>query len=206
VNLWTKAELRLFERLSSPIRVQHYLNSLAYDPDYGARSPRWVIKEGKAHCFEGALFAAAALRQLGYRPLLVDIRSWNDDDHVLAVFKERGHWGCVAKSNYTVLRFREPVYRSIRELVVSYFDVYFNPIGQKTMRSYSLPLDLSQFDKRHWMTTDEDLQYIGDKLDEIKHFRVLTTAMIRALHLADKDLVKAGLLGAKPEGLYKPQR
>jgi hypothetical protein len=146
------------------------------------------------------------LRRLGHRPLLVDIRSWNDDDHVLAVFKERGHWGCVAKSNYTVLRFREPVYRSIRELVVSYFDVYFNPIGQKTMRSYSLPLDLSQFDKRHWMTTDEDLQYIGDKLDEIKHFRVLTTAMIRALHLADKDLVKAGLLGAKPKGLYKPQR
>jgi hypothetical protein len=206
MNLWNKTERRLFERLSSPIRIQHYLNSLAYDPDYGARSPRWVIKEGKAHCFEGALFAAAALRQLGYRPLLVDIRSWNDDDHVLAVFKERGHWGCVAKSNYTVLRFREPVYRSIRELVVSYFDVYFNPIGQKTMRGYSLPLDLSQFDKRHWMTTAEDLQYIGDKLDEIKHFRVLTPAMIRALNPADKDLVKAGLLGAKPKGLYQPER
>jgi hypothetical protein len=157
MNLWTQAELRLFEKLSSPIRIQRYLNGLAYDPDYGARSPRWVIKEGKAHCFEGALFAAAALRRLGHRPLLVDVRSWNDDDHVLAVFKERGHWGCVAKSNYTVLRFREPVYRSIRELVISYFDVYFNPIGQKTMRSYSFPLNLSQFDRRHWMTTDEDL-------------------------------------------------
>jgi hypothetical protein len=205
-NEWTRQELRLFGRLSSPIRIQHYLNSLAYDSDYGARSPRWVIKERKAHCFEGALFAAAALRQLGHRPLLVDIRSWNDDDHVLAVFKERGHWGCVAKSNYTVLRFREPVYRSIRELVISYFDVYFNPIGQKTMRSYSLPLDLRQFDSRRWMTTDEDLEYIGDKLDEIKHFRVLTPAMLLALNLADKDLVKAGLLGAKSKGLYKPKR
>jgi hypothetical protein len=206
MNDWSPSEARLFRRLSSPIRIQHYLNSLAYDPDYGARSPRWVIKEGKAHCFEGALFAAAALRRLGHRPLLVDIRSWNDDDHVLAVFKERQHWGCVAKSNYTVLRFREPVYRSIRELVISYFDVYFNPIGQKTMRSYSLPLDLSQFDKRRWMTTDEDLQYIGDKLDAIKHFPVLTPAMLRALNRADKDLVKAGLLGAKPKGLYKPKR
>lgn len=206
MNPWTKAELRLFRRLSSPIKIQDYLNGLAYDPDYGARSPRWVIKEGKAHCFEGAIFAAAALRELGHRPLLVDIRSWNDDDHVLAVFKERRHWGCVAKSNYTVLRFREPVYRSIRELVISFFDVYFNPIGQKTMRSYSLPLDLRQFDRRHWMTTDEDLEYIGDKLDEIKHFPVLTPAMIRALNLADRDLVKAGLRGAKPRGLFKPKR
>ncbi len=206
MTTWTQAELRLFERLSSPIKIQRYLNRMAYDPDYGARSPRWVIKERKAHCFEGALFAAAALRRLGHRPLLVDIRSWNDDDHVLAVFKERRHWGCVAKSNYTVLRYREPVYRSLRELVMSYFDVYFNPIGQKTMRSYSLPLDLGQFDRRHWMTTAEDLQYIGDRLDETKHFPVLTPAMTRALNLADKDLVKAGLLGAKPKGLYKPER
>ncbi|MDH4272665.1 MAG: hypothetical protein OEW18_11905, partial [Candidatus Aminicenantes bacterium] len=114
METWSRAELRLFGMLSSPIKIQRYLNRMAYDPDYGARSPRWIIKERKAHCFEGALFAAAALRQLGHRPLLVDIRSWNDDDHVLAVFRERGYWGCVAKSNYTVLRFREPVYRSIR--------------------------------------------------------------------------------------------
>jgi hypothetical protein len=112
----------------------------------------------------------------------------------------------VAKSNYTVLRFREPVYRSIRELVISYFDVYFNPFGQKTMRSYSLPLNLRQFDCRNWMTTDEDIGYIGDKLNQIKHIRVLTPAMIRSLSLADKDLVKAGLMGAKPEGLFKAKR
>jgi len=203
---WTRTETRLFRRLRSPIKIQHYLNRLAYDADYGARSPRWVIKEKKAHCFEGALFAAAALRQLGHRPLLVDIRSWNDDDHVLAVFKERGHWGAVAKSNYTVLRFREPVYRSIRELVISYFDVYFNPIGQKTMRSYSLLLDLAQFDRREWMTTDEDLEYIGEKLDAIKHIPVLTPAMIRSLSPADKDLVRAGLLGAKKAGLFTPRK
>jgi hypothetical protein len=202
---WTQIERRLFEKLSSPIKIQGYLNRLAYDPEYGARSPRWIIKERKAHCFEGAIFAAAALRQLGHRPRLVDIRSWNDDDHVIAVFKERGLWGAVAKSNYTVIRFREPVYRSLRELVMSYFDVYFNARGDKTMRSYSLPLDLSQFDKCRWMTTDEDLEYIGDKLNTIKHIPVMTRGMIRRLNRADKDLVKAGLLGAKPEGLYKPK-
>jgi hypothetical protein len=196
----------LFSRLSSPNKIQRYLNRLPYDPDYGARSPRWVIKERKAHCFEGALFAAAALRQLGHRPRLVDIRSWNDDDHVIAVFTERGHWGAVAKSNFTVIRFREPVYRTLRELIMSYFDVYFNAIGQKTMRSYSLPLDLSRFDKRRWMTTDEDLEYIGDRLNAMRHIPVLTRSMIRRLSLADKDLVKGGLLGARPQGLYKAKR
>lgn len=122
------------------------------------------------------------------------------------MFKERGLWGAVAKSNFTVIRFREPVYRSLRELVMSYFDVYFNALGKKTMRSYSLPLDLSQFDGRRWMTTDEDLEYIGDKLNIIKHIPVMTRGMIRRLNRADKDLVKGGLLGAKPEGLYKPKR
>ncbi len=203
---WTKAEIRLFEKLSTPRKIQDYLNAIAYDADYATSSPRYVIRESKANCFEGALFAAAALRWLGHRPLLVDIRSWNDDDHVLAVFKERGHWGAIAKSNFTVLRFREPVYRSVRELVMSYFDVYFNSIGQKTMRSYSLPLNLSQFDERAWMTTEEDLAYIGDKLDAIKHIPVLTPAMIRSLSPADKDLVKAGLLGSKKSGLFRPKK
>src|SRR4030042_4073525 len=178
--------MRLFSRLSSPIKIQDFLNRRAYDPDYGARSPRWIIKERKTHCCEGAIFAAAALRQLGHRPRLVDIRSWNDDDHVIAVFKERGHWGAVAKSNFTVIRFREPVYRSLRELVMSYFDVYFNPIGQKTMRSYSLPLDLSQFDQRRWMTTEEDLEYIGANLNTHRHFPALPRGMIHRLNLASK--------------------
>jgi hypothetical protein len=203
--MWIKAELALFKKLDSPIKIQRYLNKIAYDPEYATSSPRWIIKEKKANCFEGALFAAAALRQLNHPPRLVDIRSWNDDDHVIAVFKERGRWGAVAKSNYTVLRFREPVYRSVRELVMSYFDVYFNAIGQKTMRSYSRPLDLTQFDRRDWMTTDEDLGYIGDKLDAMAHVRVLTPAMVRALNPADSDLVKAGLLGARKSGLFKPK-
>jgi len=204
---WTAREKEFFEKLDSPIKIQAYLNRIPYDPDYGSRSPRYVIREGKAHCFEGAVFAAAALRFLGHKPLLLDLEaSANDDDHVLAVFKQNGCWGAIAKSNYTVLRFREPVYRTPRELTMSYFDVFFNPVCEKTMRRYSHPLDLSQFDRLNWMTTDGDLDYIGDRLNAIKHYVVLTPAMIRRLTLADPDLVKAGLLGANKAGLFKPKK
>ena len=133
-----------------------------------------MIRKRSAHCFEGALFAAAALQFIGYKPLIVDMRAVNDDDHVIAVFKEDGHWGAVAKSNFTSLRYREPVYRSLRELVMSYFDFFFNTNGYKSLRSYSLPFDLSAFESRKWTTTDEDLEYIGDKLESLRHFPVVT--------------------------------
>lgn len=204
--LWTKGELALFKKLNTPIKIQHYLNGLAYDPEPGTASPRLVMKEKKANCFEGALFAAAALRGIGHPPLLVDMRAVNDDDHVLAVFRRNGAWGCVAKSNYTVLRFREPVYRTIRELMMSYFDVFYNPIGEKTLREYSRPFDLRRFDKVAWMTTDQDLSDIGDALERARHYKVMTARQIRNLERADRDLVKAGLLGANKAGLYKPKR
>ncbi len=119
---------------------------------------------------------------------------------------KNGAWGCVAKSNYTVLRFREPVYRSIRELMMSYFDVYFNPIGQKTMRAYSVPFDVSRFDGLNWMTTDDDISDVGDALDRARHYKVLTATQIRSLQITDPALVKAGLLGANPSGLYAPKK
>jgi hypothetical protein len=204
---WTEKEKNFFKRLDSPTKIQDYLNQIPYNPHYGSRSPRCVIREGKAHCFEGAIFAAAALRMIGHKPLLLDLEaSANDDDHVLAVFKERGCWGAIGKSNFTVLRFREPVYRTPRELTMSYFDVFFNSICEKTLRRYSHPLNLSQFDHLNWMTTEEDLAYIWDRLNAIKHYVVLTPTMIRRLTLADPDLVKAGLLGANKAGLYKPKR
>ena len=203
---WTAAERALFRRLDAPLAIQGWLNSIRYDPEPGTHSPRWVIRERKANCFEGAIFAAAALRMLGHPPLLVDMRSHNDDDHVLAVFKRNGAWGCVAKSNFTVLRFREPVYRTIRELMLSFFDVYFNAIGEKTLRAYSAPFDLSRFDRLNWMTTDEDISDIGDALDKARHYPVMTRAQIRDLTLTDPALVKAGLIGADPKGLFKPKR
>jgi hypothetical protein len=205
-RLWTPSERTVLARLDTPAKVQNYLNTIAYDPAPGTASPRRVMREKKANCFEGALFAAAAFRFHGRPPLLVDIRSWNDDDHVLAVFHQNGGWGCVAKSNYTVLRFREPVYRSIRELMMSYFDVYFNPIGQKTLRAYSVPFDVSRFDGLNWMTTEDDISDVGDALDRARHYKVLTATQSRSLQITDPALVKAGLLGANPSGLYAPKK
>lgn len=202
---WTSSERRLLGRLHAPRLVQEWLNAIAYDPEPGTRSPRWVMKERKANCFEGALFAAAALDFHGRRPLLVDMRSHNDDDHVLAVFLENGGWGCLAKSNFTVLRFREPVYRTVRELMASFFDVFFNALGEKTLRAYSAPFDLRRFAARGWMTTAEDISWIGDALDRARHTPFLTPPQIRGLHRTDPALVKAGLLGANPSGLYKPK-
>jgi len=203
---WTSREKALLAKLDTPIRIQQFLNRMAYDPGPGTASPRLVMRERKANCFEGALFAAAALRNIGYPPLLVDMRSHNDDDHVLAVFRRNNAWGCVAKSNFTVLRFREPVYRSIRELMMSFFDVYFNSIGEKTLRAYSVPFNLARFDAEHWMTTEEDVSHIGDALDRARHYKVLTSAQVRDLQITDPDLVKAGLMGADTAGLFKPKK
>lgn len=200
---WTAAERRLLARLTSPQHIQMFLNELKYDAHYLARSPRRVMRDRKAACFDGAMFAAAALRELGHRPRVVDLRAWNDDDHVIAVFTVDGKWGAVAKSNTTVLRYREPVYRSLRELVMSYFEVYFNTVGQKTLRSYSRPLDLATLDRRGWLTDEDDLGWIGDKLDELQHLPVVTAAQVRALAPVDPALMKAGFLGAVQAGLYQ---
>jgi hypothetical protein len=201
---WTKEELKLFKQLNDPDKIQGFLDSIDYNPAYECRSPRWVIKRRKAHCFEGAIFAAAALRFLGHKPLLIDMKSFNDDDHVIAVFKVDGFWGAVAKSNFTTLRYREPVYRSVRELIMSYFDFYFNTKGEKSLRSYSLPLDLTIYESRNWETTDEDLEYIGDKIESLHHFPVVNEKQLKRLFRASETMMKAGMLGSNEEGLFKP--
>jgi hypothetical protein len=203
---WTKREINFFKRLNEPIKIQNFLDRIEYNPLVETKSPRWIIKEKRANCFEGALFAAAALRQIGHKPLLVDLTATNDDDHVISVFKKKGYWGAVAKSNLTTLRFREPVYKSLRELVMSYFNFFFNTLGQKTFRSYSLPLNLSQFDERNWMTTDEDLEYISSRLNQRKHFKIITPQMTRALQKVDKNLLKAVLSASEKTSLYKPKK
>ena len=129
---WTIGEKRFLKKLDDPDKIQGFLDTIDYNPDYECRSPRWVIRKRSAHCFEGALFAAAALNFIGYKPLLVDMKAFNDDDHVIAVFKVDGFWGSVAISNFTTLRYREPVYRSLRELIMSYFD----SISIQTVRNH----------------------------------------------------------------------
>jgi hypothetical protein len=205
-NKWNIEEIEFLKKLTDPWAIQVYLDSIDYNPDHECRSPRWVIRKRSAHCFEGALFAAAVLDYLGYKPLIVDMKAFNDDDHVIAVFREDGYWGAVAKSNFTSLRFREPVYRSLRELIMSYFDFFFNINGEKSLRSYSLPFDLTSYNKRNWATTDEDLEYIGDKVESLYHFPVVSENMIKKLSIASDSMLRAGLLGSKPEGLFIPKK
>ena len=199
-----KIRNRFLDRLDEPYKVQDFLNSLPYDADERNSSPRYVIKERKAHCFEGGIFAAAALRHIGYKPLVLDLRAVNDDDHVIAVFKKRGHWGAIAKSNFTTIEFREPVYRTLRELAMSYFDFYFNTSGELTLREYSVPMDLSRYDSLNWMTTDEELDFIGIDLDSVRHYRLITKNMEKNLHRVSRKLVEGSLVGANRKGLYIP--
>jgi hypothetical protein len=154
------------------------------------------MQERTAHCLEGAVFAAAALRVLGFPPLLWDLEAYRDDDHVLAVFRIEGHWGAVAKSNFSGLRYREPVYRSLRELAMSYFDDYFNLAGHRSLRSYATrPLNLARFDKRHWMSTEDSLWYIAEHIVELPHQKLLTPKMERMLTVMDPRGRQAGFHG-----------
>jgi len=195
---------RLIKPLDSPVRIQEFLDSIPYNSTKRTLSPLLVLKERMAHCMDGGMFAAAALRKLGYPPLIVDLTAENDDDHIIAVFREGGCWGAIAKSNTTVLRFREPVYRTLRELAMSYFDLYYNLNGQKTLRSYSRTIDLSRFDDRGWETTEEDLEYIGNYTYTVRHYPLITHAQTQKLSDVPKYLYDAGFAGADIKGLYKP--
>jgi hypothetical protein len=202
---WDPDEVKFLKNLDSPIKIQSFLDDLKYNSVIECRSPRYVIKNLRAHCTEGAIFAAACLEFIGYLPLVIDLKAENDDDHVIAVFKYRGYWGAVAKSNFTVLRFREPVYRTLRELSMSYFDFYFNTLGEKTLRSYSLPHNLNRFNKIEWKTTDKDLDEIGIWLTDVKHIPLITKTQVRNLSITGDYLLKSSLIGSNPAGLFKPK-
>jgi hypothetical protein len=192
----TRREASFMKRLSPPWRIQRFLDACRYDVKGSAcRSPRRVLRERRVQCMDGALFAAAALRLQGYPPLLVDLEAVQDDDHVLAVFRRRGLWGAVARSNYSGLRYREPLFPSIRALVLSYFEWYHNLRRQKTLRRYSRPVDLSRFDGRAWMTTEDDLWDIPQYLVDVRHERVMPPVTIRELGTVDRRLFEAGLVG-----------
>ena len=198
-NGFGRNELALLRRLKTPEKIQSFLDTeIGYNKEpEGAtcRSPRKVLRDRLAHCLEGALFAAAALRVQGFPPLLLDLEAVRDDDHVLALFRQHGHWGAIAKSNYSGLRFREPVYRTLRELAISYFEHYYNLSGEKTLRTYSRPVQLRRFDSLHWMTADDDLWTISDYLTAIPHRPLLTGPMARRLNRVDARLMAAGKLG-----------
>src|SRR5262245_47520257 len=165
---FTPAELRKLRSLRSPAGIQRFLDALPYHLAGTAWSPRKVLHEQTAHCLEGAFFAAAALRANGFPPLVMDMEAQRDTDHVVAIFQVEGCWGALAKSNYTGCRYREPVYRSLRELAMSYFDGYFNLRRERSLRTFSRPVNLARFDRRHWMTA-ENVWFIADYLCDIPH-------------------------------------
>lgn len=188
-------EWRMLRRLKTPAGIQRLLNSLAYHDADTAWSPRRVLREGVAHCAEGGILAAAALRVLGFPPLIIDLEGEQDDDHVIAVYRQDGHWGAVAKSHFNGLRDRPPIFRTLRELALSYFDDYYNGRGERTLRGYCRPVDLANFDPRGWITSERPVWYILQRLVEVRHFRLISAAQARSLVRLDILARQAGLIG-----------
>lgn len=200
----TAAERRLLATLTTPARVQAFLDTLAYGTDPVYRCPLRVMRERTAHCFDAAVFAAAALRRAGHPPLILELLpNAHDDDHLLALFRRDGRWGAVAKSNFAGLRYREPVHRTLRELALSFFEQYYNVARRKTLRGYTLPLHLGAFDPDGWTVRDEPLWDIADRLDRARRVTLVTPRMAAGFSPVDERSYRAGLLGSVAEGLYR---
>jgi len=192
---FTSAELRKLRSMKDPHGIQRFLDRIPYHLAGTAWSPRRVLNEESAHCLEGAIFAAAALRVNGYPPLIWDLEAERDTDHVLAIYRVRGHWGAVATSNFSGCRGRQPVYRSLRELAMSYFNLYFNLRGERSLRNFSRPVNLQRFDHLNWMTTEKPVWFIAEHLCEIFHYKLLKPGMSKRLARVDERLFKAECVG-----------
>ena len=190
-----KEEIKLLSKIDTPRKIQNFINSIPMNfEDETLFSPRNVLKNNRAQCIEGAILAALILRIHGFDPLLIDLTAnKNDDDHVIAVFKQHNHWGAISKTNHVTLRYREPVYRTVRELVMSYFHEYFtNHDGKKNLRSYSNPVDLKRFDKFNCTTSREDIWYIAEHLVKVHHFKILNKKQASTLRKADNIEIESG--------------
>jgi hypothetical protein len=194
-NTFTPAELRKLRSLKNPHGIQRFLDDMPYHLAHTAWSPRVVLRENASHCLEGAIFAAAALRANGFPPLILDFEADHDTDHVMAIYRMKGHWGAIAKSNFTGCRYREPVYRSLRELAMSYFNIYFNLRGERTLRRYSRAVNLARFDHSNWMTSEKNIWFIAEYLCEIPHIPLLKPAMEKSLTRIDARTMKGEMVG-----------
>ena len=200
----TPAEAELLAGLTTPPAIQAFLDTLAYSTQDRYRCPLTVLRDRTAHCYDGAIFAAALLKRLGHPARVLDmLPNDRDDDHLLALFQVDRHWGALAKSNFSGLRYREPIHRTVRELVLSYFEDFFNALGEKTLRGYTLPLSLARFDRLNWETDDAALDAIADELDVVRKVELITPAMVARLTRVDERALQAGLMGANAAGLFK---
>jgi hypothetical protein len=191
----TKQELKILKKLNTPIKIQNFLDTLSMNHEKNGetyKSPRRVLKDKSAHCLEGAMLASLCLWIQGERPLIMDLKSETGDDHTVALYKINGYWGAISKTNHATLRFRDPVYKTARELALSYFHEYFDlKNGKKILESYSEPFNMKKFDSK-WITTDEELFDLADTLDGSKHHRFYPAKNKKFLRKADKMEMKAG--------------
>jgi len=186
---FTPAHLKLLRSLNTPTKIQNYLDSLPtnHEPNGDTcKSPLTVLKSGNAHCIEAAMLAALCLRLQGKQALLADLTADNSDqDHVLAVYKDNGHWGAIAKSNHHALGFRDPIYKTLRELIMSYAHEYVNYDGKKTLRSYAGPLNLKKFDKQGWANSDNNVWFVPEALVKLPHKPIVTRTQAKNSRPAD---------------------
>lgn len=195
---------RTFTKLSSPWKIQEYISKIPYNPDDYCRSAERVVLEQKAHCLEGALLAAVALERLGHQPQLMHLRSHRDDDHVIALFREKKKWGAVGKSNTTLLTWRPALYDNLQALFMSYFPFYFNQKGEMSLYAWAGPIDLARYEKKwHWRNSKKDISDMGASFYNIRGERLLSLRAIEKLAPAPKLLRQACFLGANKSGLYK---
>jgi len=194
-GILTPAERKIFARLTSPSKIQDFLDSLSINFEMNGEtymSPRRVLKNNKAHCFEGALVAAAAFAYHGKKSLLLDLQTVpNDEDHVVALFRQNGLWGAVSKTNHAMLRYRDPIYKTVRELAMSYFHEYIDDDGHKSMRAFSAPFDLSRFSPKKWVIAEDELDWLVEALDSSRHSPIVSAKIVRTLRRASRVEIKA---------------
>ncbi|HVN48753.1 MAG TPA: hypothetical protein VMU30_08030 [Bacteroidota bacterium] len=204
-SIYTRSEQKIFNELTTPHAIQEFLDNIEYSDESRYRCPRNVLRDGKAHCYDGAIFASAVLQYHGIMPMIVEILpDDNDDDHIIALFHRGTYWGAIGKSNFAGLRYREPVYKTLRELMMTYFESYYNIKQQRTMIGYTSPLILNRFNHLHWQTDDAAMDVIGTALDEVRKYFVLTSQQKKQLTPVHKHFAEAGMYGTKPSGLYQP--
>ncbi len=199
VEKFTKTQQKLFKKLNTPAKIQDFINTIPINFELNGDtclSPFVVMKNRKAHCIEGAMLSAYILSLHGHKPLIMDlkvsVKNHKDFDHTVALFKIDGYFGAISKTNHAVLRYREPIYKTLRELALSYFHEYFTNDGKKNLRTYSLPLNLNKFNKKNWVYDDENVWYIPTALDESKHYSLLNQKQTKNLRKADGVEIESG--------------
>jgi hypothetical protein len=191
------------KKLNTPWKIQEFISAIPYNPDDYCRSAERVFHERKGHCFEGALLAAVALEQIGHEPQVLHLRSHRDDDHVVALFREKKLWGAVGKSNTTLLSWRPPLFRRVEDLLMSYFPFYFNTKGQMSLYAWAGPIPLKRYEKWGWRSGANDVSEMSASFYEIKGKKIISTKAIEKLPKAHPRLVDACFLGADQSGLYQ---